>query len=301
MTFSLDIRTLSFASAVVAAILFGYMLQLQLKSKTCPGFKPWTLAALSAGLGLILLTLRGRVPDLISVVGANTLLLLTMPLICRGLATLGGLRPKISPHAGLMIGFLGLVCWFTYGQASVNWRIILFSLFNGLYALYAARLAAGPVATLMRSRNLLLIGTLAAYGAFFLLRALLTFFWERQLSDLMAGGILQALPLLASFVGQILTFVGLVFLNIQKLELDLTTAQEELKLLGGLLPICAHCKRIRDDGGYWHQVEQYISAHSQAAFTHGICPQCLRELYPNMADSVLESAGQKAHPPSARV
>jgi hypothetical protein len=84
MTSYLDIRTLAFTSAVVAVILFGYMLQLQLKSNTCPGFKLWTLAAVSAGLGLVLLALRGRVPDLISIVGANGLIILAMPLVCLG-------------------------------------------------------------------------------------------------------------------------------------------------------------------------------------------------------------------------
>jgi hypothetical protein len=48
-----------------------------------------------------------------------------------------------------------------------------------------------------------------------------------------------------------------------------------VKLLTGLLPICASCKRIRDDGGYWQQVETYIRSHSEASFTHSICPECL--------------------------
>jgi hypothetical protein len=52
---------------------------------------------------------------------------------------------------------------------------------------------------------------------------------------------------------------------------------EELK---GILPICAHCKKIRDDAGYWHPVEEYIRGHSEAQFSHGICPNCAREFYP---------------------
>jgi len=46
------------------------------------------------------------------------------------------------------------------------------------------------------------------------------------------------------------------------------------------MPICAGCKRIRDDKGYWHQVEAYISDHSEAAFSHGLCAECLAKLYP---------------------
>jgi len=56
----------------------------------------------------------------------------------------------------------------------------------------------------------------------------------------------------------------------------------EMKRLSGLLPICANCKNIRDDQGYWHQVESYIRDHSEADFTHGLCPACLEKLYPEI-------------------
>lgn len=55
--------------------------------------------------------------------------------------------------------------------------------------------------------------------------------------------------------------------------------KQEIKTLKGLLPICASCKRIRDDMGYWEQIEMYISKYSDAEFTHGICPECYDELY----------------------
>jgi len=65
---------------------------------------------------------------------------------------------------------------------------------------------------------------------------------------------------------------------------DLEEAIDRIKTLRGLLPICAHCKKIRDDQGYWAQVETYIEAHSLAEFSHGICPECARKYYPEMFD-----------------
>jgi PAS domain S-box-containing protein len=59
--------------------------------------------------------------------------------------------------------------------------------------------------------------------------------------------------------------------------------EEEMKTLRGLLPMCAHCKQIRDDQGYWHRVEAYVSAHSHADFTHTFCPSCVEQLYPEVA------------------
>jgi Zn finger protein HypA/HybF involved in hydrogenase expression len=52
----------------------------------------------------------------------------------------------------------------------------------------------------------------------------------------------------------------------------------EIKQLRGIIPICADCKKIRNDKGYWEQVEQYISDHSQAEFTHSICPNCAKKM-----------------------
>ena len=69
---------------------------------------------------------------------------------------------------------------------------------------------------------------------------------------------------------------------------ELKEALAEVKTLRGLIPICSSCKKIRDDKGTWNRIESYIAAHSEAEFTHGICPQCIRELYPEIADEVTE-------------
>jgi C4-dicarboxylate-specific signal transduction histidine kinase len=55
---------------------------------------------------------------------------------------------------------------------------------------------------------------------------------------------------------------------------ELRQAMERIRTLSGLLPICAWCKKVRDDNGYWSQIETYLRQHSQAEFTHGICPEC---------------------------
>jgi PAS domain-containing protein len=60
----------------------------------------------------------------------------------------------------------------------------------------------------------------------------------------------------------------------------LQQALDEVRTLRGIVPICANCKKIRDDKGYWNQVEQYISRHTDAQFSHGICPDCAQQLYP---------------------
>lgn len=68
----------------------------------------------------------------------------------------------------------------------------------------------------------------------------------------------------------------------ERLILELQDAIAKVKTLGGLLPICAECKKIRDDKGYWNQIEEFIQTHSEAEFTHSFCPDCMKNLYPEV-------------------
>ncbi len=70
----------------------------------------------------------------------------------------------------------------------------------------------------------------------------------------------------------------------QRLIQELREALDEVKNLSGLLPICSYCKKIRNDDGYWQKVEQYLSAHSSAQFSHSICPECLEKHFPPEED-----------------
>ena len=63
---------------------------------------------------------------------------------------------------------------------------------------------------------------------------------------------------------------------------ELEEALNKINTLSGLLPICSHCKSIRDDGGYWNRLETYIASHSNAEFSHSLCPNCLKQYYPDM-------------------
>lgn len=70
--------------------------------------------------------------------------------------------------------------------------------------------------------------------------------------------------------------------RVEERTAELQQALFDVKRLSGLLPICANCKKVRDDKGYWKQIEEYISEHSDADFSHGICPECLVKLYPGI-------------------
>ncbi|RZM82446.1 GAF domain-containing protein [Leptolyngbya iicbica] len=91
---------------------------------------------------------------------------------------------------------------------------------------------------------------------------------------------------------QLKTLEALARQVVLQLELRRTSAQlaaslEKIHLMEGLVPICAYCKNIRNDEGFWHTVEQFMEAHSDVNFTHGVCDDCMRQQFPEVADVLL--------------
>jgi len=100
---------------------------------------------------------------------------------------------------------------------------------------------------------------------------------------------LDELVIVALFLVTALTFFSIrrwmafktVNAALRQRNRDLQYALIQIKELKGVLPICSVCKKIRDDEDSWHQLEAYIESHTHAEFTHGICPECTRKLYPD--------------------
>ncbi|HEX7534748.1 MAG TPA: response regulator [Syntrophales bacterium] len=82
----------------------------------------------------------------------------------------------------------------------------------------------------------------------------------------------------------------------ERLIKELKEALDSIKTLSGLLPICAGCKNIRDDDGYWIQVESYLKSHSSLDFTHSICPDCVKKLYPEFSRNKKVDGEKRRHP-----
>ena len=109
-------------------------------------------------------------------------------------------------------------------------------------------------------------------------------FWGSISRDLLIIGTIDSVIISAALVSLIIYFVR----NTARLELrvnertaKLQEALEQIKTLRGIVPICSHCKQIRDDEGFWSQVEHYVEDHTHVKFSHGICPECKKEHYPD--------------------
>lgn len=101
-------------------------------------------------------------------------------------------------------------------------------------------------------------------------------------------GDVQTLRLLAGFTAAAFSKAE-EFRIKQKLVDELTEALSKVKTLGGLLPICANCKKVRDDKGYWNQIELFIRDHSDAKFSHGMCPECSAKFFPDLHEAAMSA------------
>lgn len=116
--------------------------------------------------------------------------------------------------------------------------------------------------------------------------------WRREaLQAAVLGGLLLGVAALCA------AFVLRAWRKETAMTEALQKALAEVKALSGLLPICSHCKKIRDDQGYWNQIESYIASHSAAEFTHGICPECARQFFPEIFERRAATGGFSERPP----
>jgi hypothetical protein len=115
--------------------------------------------------------------------------------------------------------------------------------------------------------------------------------------DMMSGKNYHNFPIEVWNLAMYFAFFVIVTLLLSKLRITLQqraglitklqNALNAVKELSGILPICANCKKIRDDEGYWHDVDVYISEHTKAEFTHGLCSACAAKLYPSLFDKIV--------------
>jgi hypothetical protein len=115
-------------------------------------------------------------------------------------------------------------------------------------------------------------------------------FWELLISDVPQQEIYTRFLIFVSFVlfgficGEIIARLKKVQEEKTKLINSLQQTLKEIKTLQGIIPICASCKNIRDDQGFWNKVESYLKKHSDVTFSHGICPDCAKKLYPELVE-----------------
>lgn len=285
---TLDLPTILLCNAAALTTLALAFLFYWATQRTYPGFVHW--AAALAALAIGYLARRPGPPGAASRAGlVVTVLGCLLGVALRLDGTLRFVRATRLPRGLYAAPFAAAVAALVLGS-----RAGLVVAFLALLAAAAAYQAWVLLGAARPDRNLLYagLGALHAATAALVLAA--------SARALLGPG--QELPLGASgplhaYLGAVIALevaraAGLLMANGQRVEAELEGVLAELrrslaemKTLRGLLPICSHCKRLRDEHGVWHRLEEYISARSEAEFSHGICPECLEVYYPDMRRS----------------
>ncbi|MCC5844834.1 MAG: hypothetical protein JJU05_11335 [Verrucomicrobia bacterium] len=237
-------------------------------------------------LGIFLLVLRGGLPEFQSSFVA-------LGCIAGGfLVGLNGIeafveRPRTAVYPFFIYAlFLGLHAVGTFVYPDVNLRSLNLSWFAILFSLLSAHRLLTPDSREMyqftRYSGIIFI----LFAGILVVRFYFIFSQQSLHSDYLASeGFEPIFFIIFQAVYISITYFLLVMVN-KRLLCDKEQAMSEIRILSGMLPICASCKNIRDDQGYWKQIEDYLHTHSEAQFSHSICPGCAKKLYPDLYEEI---------------
>jgi hypothetical protein len=286
MLYLFDVRTLSIISSIISLILCICMIYVSWTRKTYNGFTQWTTASILYCFALAFMSFRNILPDFISIIAANILLITGNVLIAYGLELFTKKTRRVWPYISLIISVVILFVYFTYLSPDVSARIIVVSTAIAILYGYSGYIVYRHVPRLIDDQNKFLVVVFSIQTLWLILRIVQTAFMERPIVDFINAPAFHGITVLLFFSGNIFLVIGLIVLNFQRVEFDLSTATAEIKTLRGIVPICSYCKNIRDDKGFWNQVDTYVTKHTEAEFSHSICPQCIAKHYPEYEDEI---------------
>ena len=286
----LDARTLFVADAITTVFIGLALLLYGLKRKTYPGFNHWMLGSLIVSASYVATFLRGTIPELLSI------LLVNGGFVLSGVVRLDGvlrfLRGKKVPVLLYCLPVVAMViaAYFTLADDDMVIRLVFLTLWVCLLLWSTATIFVISAPASSRALHLLAAVITFLYGACMLSRTVCYVFDPPALLFQNTG--FNSAFFLSVLIFEIMSGLLIMMLNNQRMEEELLVSNaalqshvvelekvlSEVKVLKGLLPICSSCKKIRDDQGYWNHLEDYIDAHSEATFTHGLCPGCALQM-----------------------
>ena len=283
----IDIHTLAIVLSVSSFLQLLALLTQFKVAKTYSGMGLWTLGTAVYAVAFAFTYVQDAPAiGLIAIVCSTSLSSCALSLIYVGILRFLGQREKPA----VLIAFCTAVAlaeiYFTFVIASPNARRMIISFAILLLSVFIVRALTVPSDSIVLSRYFLVL----VFSGQICLEA------ATALSPAhVAYGLFKPVPMrigfyLGSLATSTLWTFGFILLVNQRLVAEheasireLNFAVEEIKTLSGILPICSHCKKVRDDQGYWEQVESWVSRHTDASFSHGICPECLKVFYAEYA------------------
>lgn len=260
---------------VIAVILAGLLTHAWFVQGRSPQTRFWMLGAWTMVVADVFFALRPELPDWFGRFAPTLLVTVGQATLLAGARTIAGERLPWRMIGALLVFHAAALIYFLLGGPATPWRMVINGAVwatLGFAACFSLRRA--PVVfwkPVFSPANVFLL-----HGSFHVGRALFAFFsfahdWPRVADALQVLGDLEA----SFFI--VALFTSLLIATLQMRHEELMSARAEVETLTGLLPICAWCKKVRDDAGYWQQVEEYFERRDRIRFTHGICNDCVSE------------------------
>ena len=289
----LDIRTLFVTDTAISLALTAVLAFYWIYQKTYEGFGWWTLGSLIMSLGFVGLGIRGLVPEWVGVVISNAAFGLAAVVRFEGTVRFTVHRPIARAWYAVPVLMVILCAYPSPVSASPSARATVDSIGVGLISILIGlqflRGVPGERRTPYRVLgvlHLLFVTVLVARAILWLLHPEVGMFQPWLPHEMF---------FLAITLFEVVWAVAFTMVNGNRLESELVQSHSELtrtvdelqKALGevrtltGLLPLCSSCRRVRDDEGYWNQIEVYLREHTDVKVSHGLCPECARRLYPD--------------------
>ena len=279
MSVFLDIRSVSLLAGLNSITLAAIMAYISMSRRTYPGFHYWTLGFVFGGLGMALVSMRHLAPDWLSILVANCSTIAFAVFLSHGLSVFLETHRRLWLPGIIFAAAMTAMTYYTYRQPSVTARIVVVSLAVGVMLFNALLVLVQNARPRLGGNNTLLTVVLAFMAIWSLARAVITPRFEGHIDEFLSAGTLQGISFIVYSLGCGLIMGGLIALNAQRMEKELDSADQNIKTLARLVPICAACKKVRDDQGYWNQIESYLQRNTDLDFSHGLCPECMDAMY----------------------
>lgn len=291
---NLDIRTLLLGVVIVSTVYGWGLLLYRTQQNTFPGFGFWTASFYTFALAYTFLLIREAIPLGLSIILGNACFMLAVLLRLDGVLRFTRNIPLKKIYYAIMIPFVVLIMIYCYWYPNILARTFIIGVFTSAIAAiisYIFFTTAPP----SNKKIFYATGSITALLGLALLLGPILFRIPAS-EDIFTLGNRYAAYYLIILGFEISWGTCLLMINNQRVEDELRATEKELRIsnaqleqairekntLSGLLPICAHCKKIRDDKGYWNNLETYIETHSEADFSHSICPECAQKYYPDL-------------------
>ena len=260
---------------VIGVILAGLLTHYWQQQGRPPTMRYWMLAAWVMTVADVMFALRPELPHWLARLGPTLLVTVGHCALCLGAERTAGL-PRSWRGLGvvLLLHTAGLIGFLLWGQPT-NWRMVMNGVIWAGLSFWALRcLRQG--APMFWETLVSPASAFCCHGIFHAIRVVLAVvFAVRGWTE--ASASLQIIGDLEVSFFMVALFVAILVAHLQLRHEELSSAHAEVQALSGLLPICAWCKKVRDDDGYWRQVEVYFARRDRIQFTHGICTDCLSE------------------------